>query len=108
MKFLYDLACGHIRLLDNRITDLSAPVRCAHCGESGQFKGVHLTEWHARCLYQGCTFGKWTGESREESHRASNRHHMSSGHMDIDVEYVTNPASMDEQKRLIRLGIVCP
>jgi hypothetical protein len=93
--YLFTLKCGHIALahswrpdgtIDCRVEDrYNVPVI-----------GVHLHEWHAKCLHPGCSWGRWTGLSQHVADNMAGRHIRTRMHKTV-VLYEVNPAA---QKKL--------
>lgn len=108
MKFPFLLTCQHVAEIDTRSKSFINDERvwCVFCQAESLVLTIHLPEWHARCLNTDCHFGRWAGQSEETADWHANKHHMRTGHMNVDTEYVDRPDNVAERDRLRKAGIL--
>lgn len=108
MKFPFLLTCHHVTEIDTRSRAFVDDERvfCVFCQEDSLVLTIHLPEWHAICRTGNCHFGRWAGQSKDTAKWHANRHHMRTGHMNVDTEYADNPMNITERDRLRKAGIL--
>jgi hypothetical protein len=94
---MYILACQHVAMSAPNLVNFKMQVWCPQCSREVRVWRVHEYEWHARCL--NCTFGRWSGLSEESANHMADVHGRARTHK-VVVEYVRNPAAIEEAVRL--------
>lgn len=104
---LYDTECGHITRLPITAA-FSYPFACRTCKKITQIAQVHVSEWHAFCLFHKCPYSAWTGMSKNLAEEAANRHARNAVNHSIyiQVEYMPNPVAVAHKNKLAVNGIL--
>lgn len=101
-KVLYELKCGHL-ILGPAYYGANG-LDCNQCDARMELLDIHVHEWHAKCL--SCSFGKWTGLSKDMATYYAHKHSQSSRDHKVGVEYVRNPDAVKFRERLVENNVI--
>jgi hypothetical protein len=99
---MYVLGCDHVMMSAPTLIQ-DGKVHCAECNVHQRVKGVHVFEWHVKCLV--CNYGRWTGLSEMLAVRLAGAHERIKQHRTV-TEYARNPSATQEAARLRKAAAI--
>jgi len=92
-RLLYQMECGDIQTLD-RVPDEF--MFCQKCQAEVHLFAIETREWHVRCIYPRCKFGRWGGASQDLVNMAARKHsERNPSHQKFQFTFAQHPGKVD-------------